>query len=358
MTLQKLCSTTLLSATLLLGTGCISSCNHPFNWSNYDKKKTSTETETKKSEQSEKSEKKENILKELPESLEHEYQIELVGFNELSGICLSKDGTIMYGVDDQGKLFEIQIEKIISEIDNGTIKLETKNRKILKTEYKNCTINNKDDSYFIRRAKKTGMEGLAIDHDENLYIALEEKSKCVYMIEHNENGYDFEHGKEMVSFPNKSKYGNDGVEGIAYYQKGDEKGLYLGVQTESQLYYYSFADELLKDPIKLSEAEGMDEEKKANGKKIGEIAGLEYEEENDRLWVIDSENFRIYVFNGIGTQLIKSYDLSDLIEDNTSKEKMLDNNPEGLCIDIERNCIWVCEDIDDNSILHKYDFKF
>ena len=63
-------------------------------------------------------------MKKLPDSLEHEFQIELKGVNELSGICLSPDGKVLYGVDDEGKFVEIYISDILNNLS-----LEEKSRK-------------------------------------------------------------------------------------------------------------------------------------------------------------------------------------------------------------------------------------
>lgn len=348
-----------ISAVMVLSVLVITGCDNTNNSTDENNERTNNTVSTEDIEKSADDINKstDDITKEvkIPDSINHEYQITLKGLNELSGICLSLDGNLLYGVDDEGKLYEIELGKIISSIDNKSLVLENYKRKKTDIHYDSCNI----DSMFTKtKIRHDGMEGIAIDSAGNLYIGLEEEDKCVYKIDYLGNGYDFDNCKPTEMVPFTYDCGdNEGVEGIAWYKHDDEEGLYLGTQTGVNLFYYSFKDEPLNisTPLRsLRDAEGMDEEKKENGKKIDEIAGLDYDVENDRLWVIDSNNFRIYLFNGEGTKLLKSYDISDIIEDPENKSH---NNPEGLCIDKKRGCIWVCEDINGNSILHKYNFE-
>ena len=304
-------------------------------------------------------------MKTLPDSLEHKFQIELKGVNELSGICLSSDGKVLYGVDDEGKFVEIYIGDILNNLS-----LEEKSRKKTSVKYNHYTVENNMFNY--PGLRHEGMEDISIDPEGNIYIGLEEEDKCVYKTKYigpgsspsNNTKDNAEKYVKDTNVDNSSNEAfkftyecgdNEGVEGLTWFKRGGEEGIYAGTQTDCMLFNYSLDGQLRGTPISLQNSEGMTEEKKANGHKIDEIAGLDFDVINDRLWVIDSNYFRIFVFNGDGTKLIKSYDISDMIEDPSNKDH---NNPEGLCIDLIRKCIWVCEDIDGTSILHKYNFKY
>lgn len=240
----------------------------------------------------------------LPVLVAHESQVRLEGLNELSGICLSKKGDFLFGVDDEGGVYKINI----------------------------------DDNYtFSREWDKSGeMEGLAINpKNGDLYIGLEDSKKFAYKISFIDSLYDYEHAEKFKTDGDLLDLGNDGLEGIAFYRGN----LYLGTQEGANLFHYNLKTKQLTKLTSLKTVKGCD---------IKEIAGLDYDEENDWLWVIDSDRSKIYLFNGRADELLASYYIGD-----TAKK-----NPEGLCVDKRRRCIWVCEDIQDSSILHKYSFDF
>lgn len=267
----------------------------------------------------------------IPVMVGHEYQIELDGLNELSGICLSKDGNTLFGVDDEGKLYEIQLQEIISKIESKSLTETVKNGSPFYTT----------SSSFTKRLSQDGMEGLAIDPSGNLYISLEEEENCICRIENKSSGYDFTNPKLMGPFDYAS-YGNDGTEGITWYSENGKDYLYVGTQSGSKVFKYTLDGKLAGEAFSLRDAEGWPE----GEEKISEIAGLDYDSKNNLLWAIDSELFTIYLFKGDGSELLASYNI----------KANADDNPEGLCIDRKRKCIWVCEDISDKSILHKYSF--
>ena len=222
---------------------------------------------------------------------------------ELSGLCLSKDGDFLWGCDDNGGLYKI----------------------------------NFDGSFTKHWPKSAEMEGLAMDPATGtLYIGLEDSSNSGYIVP--APGYNSKTNFGWV-VEGASSMVNSGVEGIAWY-KGE---LYLGTQTGATLFRYTL--------------NGTLQEKKSLRtvcSTISEIAGLDYDEENDYLWVIDSNSnkdkpqydpYTIYLFDGAATKLIAKYYIGDFA----------DWNPEAICVDKKNGCIWVGEDCGDEkfSILHK-----
>ena len=225
---------------------------------------------------------------------------------ELSGLCLSKDGDFLWGCDDNGGLYKI----------------------------------NFDGTFSLHWDKSAEMEGLAMDPTTGtMYIGLEDSSNSGYIVP--APGYDSKTNFGWV-VDGASSMGNSGVEGIAWY-KGE---LYLGTQTGATLFRYTLSGQL--------------QEKKSLRtvcSTISEIAGLDYDEENDYLWVIDSNSnsdkpqydpYTIYLFNGAATELLAKYPIGSFA----------DWNPEAICVDKKNGCIWIGEDCGDEkfSILHKVKF--
>ena len=75
-----------------------------------------------------------------------------------------------------------------------------------------------------------------------------------------------------------------------------------------------------------------------------EIAGLCYEPQEDLLWVADSKKAMIFICTVEG-ELLASYPVPFI------------DNAESVCVDRERNCIWVGSD-EDATRLYKIDFSF
>ena len=226
---------------------------------------------------------------------------------ELSGLCLSKDGDFLWGVDDNGGLYHIDF----------------------------------DGTFSLHWDKSAEMEGLAMDPATGtMYIGLEDDTNSGYVVPSPDYNSKTSFGWTVEGV---SDMGNSGVEGITLH-KGD---LYLGTQTGATLFCYTL-DGQLKWKKSLRTVCST----------ISEIAGLDYDEENDRLWVIDSNSnsdkpqydpYTIYLFNGDATELIAKYYIGDFA----------DWNPEAICVDKANGCIWVGEDCGDEkfSILHKVRFS-
>lgn len=226
---------------------------------------------------------------------------------ELSGLCLSKDGDFLWGCDDNGGLYRI----------------------------------NFDGTFSLHWDKSAEMEALAIDPATGtMYVGLESTSNSGYVVP--APGYNSKTNFDWV-VDGASDMGNSGVEGIAWY-KGE---LLLGTQTGATLFRYTLDG-------KLQEKKSL----RTVCSNISEIAGLDYDEENDWLWVIDSNSnsekpqydpYTIYLFDGAATRLIAKYYIGDFA----------DWNPEAICVDKKNGCIWVGEDCGDEqfSLLHKVKFS-
>ena len=122
-------------------------------------------------------------------------------------------------------------------------------------------------------------------------------------------------------------YRNSGLEGISYYK---DDIFFVGSQEHANLWQYR-KDGTMISKISLSEF-------------ADEIAGLCYDPVADWLWVIDSNFVKIYICTVDG-KLLATYDLEDI------------ENAESICVDRERNCVWVGSD-EDEPKLYKYAFEF
>lgn len=223
---------------------------------------------------------------------------------ELSGLCLSKDRDFLWGVGDNGNLYRIGF----------------------------------DGTYEAVWKLDADMEGITIDPESgDLYIAVEPKRvlRVSPPYERETTLFDVEEAAEM---------GNSGIEGIAW-RKG---GLYLGAQTGATLWEFSLAGKKLQETASLREIAPT----------ISEIADLCYDPVRDRLWAIDSNSnkkrpeylpYTLYLFDGDATRLLATYHLGDFAN----------KNPEAICVDRERSCIWIAEDCGffRPSLLHKVEFS-
>lgn len=203
---------------------------------------------------------------------------------ELSGLHLSKDKAFLWGVGDEGYLYKFTgIDGDVSAITPETV-----------------------------WTYSADMEGVTLDPDTgNLYLAIEPKR--VYRVSpplYNSKTtlFDVEEAADM---------GNSGLEGIAWH-KGD---LYLGAQSGATLWCYTLS--------------GTKKWKKQLGQiapGITEVGDLFYDETTDLLWVSDSEAFKLFVFDGDVTKLKAIYDIKFI------------GNPESVCVDHARGCVWMADD--------------
>ena len=222
---------------------------------------------------------------------------------ELSGLCLSKDGDFLWGVGDNGALYKI----------------------------------NFDGTFTQHWTYEADMEGLCMDPATGtMYMAIEPKR--VYSL-----AAPYQSKTTLWDVAEAESMGNSGIEGIAWH-KGN---LYLGSQTGATLWEYAL------DGTRLWKRSLRDVTPT-----ISEIAGLDYDAQNDWLWVIDSNSnkdnpqylgYTVYLFNGNATELLATYYVGDFAN----------WNPESICVDRAHGCIWIADDCGDAtpSILHKVLFS-
>ena len=224
---------------------------------------------------------------------------------ELSGLCLSKDGTFLWGVHDKGTLYKINFD--------GTF-----------------------EQHWYHEAD---MEGITMDPSTgDLYIGLESSSKSAYKVP--APGYNSY--SSLFAVEGVGNMGNSGVEGITWH-KGN---LYFGTQTGAQLFEYTLDGKLLSKKS-LRDVTST----------ISEVGDLCYDPVSDYLWVLDSNSnkdkpqylpYTLYLFDGDATKLLATYSLGDFAN----------WNPEAVFVDRARGCVWIGEDCDSGnpSLLHKISF--
>ena len=226
---------------------------------------------------------------------------------ELSGLCLSKDGDFLWGIHDKGTLYKIHFD--------GTFE---------KQWYRDADF-----------------EGITIDPATgDLYIGLESSSKSVYRVP--APNYNAKDDNFVIKVEGVEDMGNSGVEGIAWH-KGN---LYFGTQTGARLFEYSLdGTQLWKKSLRDVTST------------ISEVGDLCYDPVSDYLWVLDSNSnkdkpqylgFTLYLFSGDGSKLLNTYYVGDFAN----------WNPEAVCVDHKNNCIWIGDDCDSGnpSWLHKVEF--
>ena len=218
---------------------------------------------------------------------------EVPDVKELSGLTISKDGSFLWGVGDSGDL----------------VKISASSFKVTKVNYFND-----DDT-----------EGVTINRDTGDLLISVEPNK-VYIVTKSSDFKDYE---RLFKVSEAKNYGNLGFEGITYYK---DNQVYLGSQEGPYLWRVKFDGEV-KEKIELK--------KIISG--ITEVAGLCYDDKRDRLWIIDSEERKIFLLSGDGKTLLKTYKVPDI------------NNPESISVDHINKVIWVGDDSKPTSRLYKFD---
>ena len=226
---------------------------------------------------------------------------------ELSGLCLSKDGDFLWGVHDKGTLYRI----------------------------------NFDGTFQKQWYREADFEGLTMDPATgDLYIGLESSSKSVYRVP--APAYNGKDDNFTIKVEGVENMGNSGCEGITWHNGN----LYFGTQTGAQLFEYQLdGTQLWKKSLRDVTST------------ISEVGDLCYDPVSDYLWVLDSNSnkdrpqylgFTLYLFNGDATKLLNTYYVGDFAN----------WNPEAVCVDHKNNCIWIGDDCDSGnpSWLHKVEF--
>lgn len=168
-------------------------------------------------------------------------------------------------------------------------------------------------------------EGVTVDPSTgDIYIAVE-RSQTVSRLQ----APDYKSYSTMfpVHEAVEGRYGNDGLEAVEYYK---DDIVFVASQREATLWQYKLDGTMLS---KVSLSSFADE-----------IAGLCYDPVADWLWVIDSELFKIFLCTVEG-ELLATYDVSEI------------ENAESICLDRDRNCVWVGSD-EDSPKLYRYSFEF
>lgn len=220
-----------------------------------------------------------------------------VKVEEISGICLNKDKTALLAVGDQGVLKEIDI-----------------NDMSVKTVW----------------TRDADLEGITLDPRTNdLYLGIEYSQK-VYKLD----APDYQKHSSIIYVQEAidKGYDNSGVEGIAYYK---DDLVFVGTQWGANLWIYKL-DGTMVSKTSLS---GF----------ADEIAGLDYDPVADWLWVIDSNYKKIYICKvtekPFAVKLLATYDVSHI------------SNAESICVDRDRNCVWVGSD-ESSPKIYKFNFTF
>ena len=213
---------------------------------------------------------------------------------ELSGLCLTADGSALWTVGDNGWFGQVSFDGKVTK-------------------------------YW---TKSADMEGITIDPETgDLYIANEPNT-----VTRLKPPYEKPASWEVVITVTEAKgYGNSGMEGISYYKDGM---LFVGTQTSANVWIYKTDGTMVKGPVSLR--------KLYSG--IVEVGGLCYDAVNDWLWISDSETHKVFVFDAELTHMLAEYSVP-----------MIHNN-ESVCVDHRNNCVWVGLDDDDLCAIFRLDF--
>lgn len=177
-----------------------------------------------------------------------------VDVTELSGLCISQDGTHLWGVGDQGVLVKISYD--------GKVEQQFK--------------------------QSLDMEAITIDPvSGDLYMGCE--SNWVGVVK----APEYKKATEIFRVEEAANYGNSGVEGIAWYK---DNMLLVGAQTGANLWAYTLDGTVVWKKSLKTIAIGCQE-----------IADISYDPVKDQIWIIDSESQSIYLLNGDATQHLATY---------------------------------------------------
>ena len=226
-----------------------------------------------------------------------------VKLNELSGLCMSADGTFLWGCGDGGELAQIEFDGTVTA--KWSIGGDT--------------------------------EGLTMDPEtKDLYVAQE---PCAVG---RVKAPDYKKMEAFLKIEEGRKYSNSGMEGITYYKDGK---LYCGTQTGANLFIIDKdAPSYSNDYGKFNKVDGM-KSLNALHSTIGEVGGLCYDPLTDWLWVSDSNYRKIYALTGDGETLLCTYSVQAV------------ENAESIYVDHAHNCIWIgCDTDSSTSYLFKYEF--
>jgi uncharacterized protein YjiK len=219
----------------------------------------------------------------------------LKNVKELSGLALSEDASFLWGVGDEGDFV-----KISTDGDNKVTK-----------------ITNFDDD----------TEGITINRDTGDLIVSLEPNKVGII----KKSGGFKKLQILFKIQEAAKFGNAGLEGITYYKDGY---VYVGSQSGPYLWKCDLKGKC-----------GTKQKLKNVVKELTEVAGLCYDHERDRLWIIDSNKRRLYLLSGDAKKLLTKYELGKI------------GNPESVSVDHKHGVVWVGDDSSSASKLYKFKFS-
>lgn len=213
------------------------------------------------------------------------YERFTTSLTEISGICFTADKSAIWGVGDEGGLAQISFD--------GKTTIMWKNG----NDLEDVTIH-----------PVTG----------DLYVAVEGSQKVCRI-----KAPDYANSMETVFKIQEAidgKYGNSGLEGIAYYK---DDMLFVGSQVAANVWLCTLDGEIIKKVSlrKLNPA-------------VQEVGGLCYDPVTDWLWVTDSEAHKLFVFDSELTHLLAAYPVPYI------------SNNESVLVDHEHECVWVGDDED------------
>lgn len=230
-----------------------------------------------------------------------------VKFNELSGLCLSEDGSFLWGLGDSGEIAKLSFTgEVMSEADLRTTSGSSIDAEGISRRYDNGDLLIGGEPSSVCRIPNAGIDNI---FKSSTYKGVE----------------------SLFKISDANGFGNSGVEGITYYKDGLA---YAGTQTGSYLYLVDLATGEVKWRKGLREKYSV----------ITEIADLCYDPLTDWLWVIDSESQRVFALTGDAEQMLGYYSVRGT------------GNCESVCIDHKQSCIWVADDNGSTSYLYRFDF--
>ena len=222
-------------------------------------------------------------------------KIEVKDVPELSGLCLTADGSALWTVGDNGWFGQVSFDGKVTKW----------------------------------WSKKGDLEGITLHPKTgDLYIANEPQS--VFCIKAPDYAQP-DSWESVITVAEAKNYGNSGMEGISYYK---DDMLFVGTQTGANVWLYKTDGTLVKGPVSLK--------KVYSG--VKEVGGLCYDAVNDWLWVTDSETHKLYVFDAELTHLLAQYPVTYI------------HNNESVCVDHKNSCVWVGLDDDNVCCIYKLEF--
>lgn len=252
-----------------------------------------------------------------------------VKFNELSGLCVSADGSFLWSVGDGGELAKFDFQgKLVDRVDLHW-----------------------GDPAAKASGKKEGdgwgtydTEGITVDLRNGDLICSEE-ANYVGRISKDDLATAFEDDEAwnilptIFTIPDAKNYGNAGMEGITYYKDGM---VFVGAQSNSHLFLCDIDTQTILWKAKLWDKN-----------RLSEIAGMCYDPKSGWLWIIDSEAKKVFVFAVDHSVTEGKWSVN---MDYIGAYPIAGDNPESVCIDRVNNCMWVGDDYGSTSYLYRYEF--